>query len=122
MNCLDDGQRLMSRRGSDTDATPENQGAGRKCRVTPLAQEHDEAIRVLDRMIAIALWSSENRDFAPSHSEDLHAPSLVDEMIGIHCTPTGVDTTLPPSGWEALAQDWERVGSYMRSVMPCFSK
>ena len=63
MHCLDDGQRLMSRRGSDTDATPEDQGAGRKCRVTPLAQEHDEAIRILDRMIAIALWSSQNRNY-----------------------------------------------------------
>ncbi len=34
----------------------------------------------------------------------------------------GVDTTLPPAGWEALAQDWERIGSYMRNVMPCSSK
>ncbi|MDE0101713.1 MAG: hypothetical protein OXN89_04980 [Bryobacterales bacterium] len=114
----------MSRRRSNTGAVPKDLGADRTRTpdVTPRVSEHDERIRVLDRMIAVLQRSSENQDFALSPTNDLHSPKLADELIGIHCTPMGVDTSLPPVGWEALAHDWERVGSYMRSVMPCFSK
>ena len=112
----------MSKRGSNTRAIPEDVGDDRTLHATPGVSEHDESIRVLDTMIAHLQWLSGNPNFAPSPTRDLHSPSLADELIDIHCTPMGVDATLPPAGWEALARDWERVGSYMRSVMPCSSK
>lgn len=109
----------MSKRESNTGATPEDIGADRTLHATPGVSEHDESIRVLYSMIALVQGLSENREFASSPKNDLHLPSLADELIDIHCTPMGVDTTLPPAGRQALAQDWGRIGSYMRSVMPC---
>ena len=112
----------MSKRGSNKGASPEDVGADRTRHATPGVSEHDDSIRVLDRMIAHLQWLSGKRNFPPGPTRDLNSPSLADELTDIHCTPMGVDTTLPPAGWEALARDWERVGSYMRSVIPCSSK
>lgn len=80
-------------------------------------EEHDDLVQILDRMIAISRSLRHQRGVS-HRTMECDPPSLVDEMILIHCTPLGVETSMPPTGWDALAQDWERVGSYMRSVMP----
>lgn len=84
-------------------------------------EEHDELVRTLDRMIAISRSPHYQRGGSGEATES-DPPSLVDEMIAIHCTPMGVEPSMPPTGWDALAQDWQRVGSYMRSVMPSVVK
>lgn len=78
---------------------------------------HDELVRILDRMIAISRSPHYQRSES-RRTMEYDPPSIVDEMILIHCTPMEVEASMPPTGWDALAQDWERVGSYMRSVMP----
>ena len=68
-------------------------------------EEHDELVRILDRMIAISRSARYQRGGSRRVME-YDPPSLVDEMILIHCTPMGVETSMPPTGWDALAQDW----------------
>ena len=84
-------------------------------------EEHDELVRTLDRMIAISRSAHYQRG-GSRRAMEYDPPSLVDEVVQIHCTPIGVETSMPPTGWDALAQDWQRVGSYMRSVMPSVVK
>ena len=112
----------MSRRGSDTDVTPGNQESGREEHAGPRPKELEAQIRMLDLMIEAAWRSSFNSFVICGPASQVQAPSLIDEVIDIHCTPMGVDTDLPPAGWDALARDWERVGSYVRTVMPYFAK
>ena len=43
--------------------------------------------------------------------------SILDELIDIHCTPWGVEVREPSFGWHELANDWSRVGGYIRNAM-----
>ncbi len=79
--------------------------------------DYEEDVRLLDSIIAS--WQSLDDgadDFYREVEAELHT-SLLDEMIAINCTPMGVSTELHSPKWRGLAQDWKRVGSYMREVM-----
>ena len=44
-------------------------------------------------------------------------PNLLDEMVGIHCTPWGVNT-LSDQDWDfSVARAWAAVGNYLRKAM-----
>ena len=107
----------MNRENVEMTPKLRDQNADISGRAESQAEEYDESIRILDRMIAISRSPYYHRS-GLSRSMEYDAPSLVDEMIQIHCTPLGVETTIPPAGWDALAQDWQRIGDYLRSVMP----
>ena len=107
----------MNREKSEMTPKLRNQKADTSASAEAQVEVYDESIQILDRMIAVSRSPYYNRG-GSSRGMEYDAPSLVDEMILIHCTPMGVEMAMPPAGWDALAQDWQRIGDYMRSVMP----
>lgn len=44
-------------------------------------------------------------------------PSLLDEMVNIHCTPWGVEPRIGTDWTDGIARAWANVGNYLRSAM-----
>ena len=44
-------------------------------------------------------------------------PSLLDEMVNIHCTPWGVEPRIGQDWADGVARAWANVGRYLRNAM-----
>lgn len=80
-------------------------------------EDNQRAIKHLREVVEVAEKASygfiDHRNAAPAHEDR----SILDELIDIHCTPWGVEVREPSFGWHELADDWARVGSYIRNAM-----
>ena len=92
---------LSSRRNSSQRQPPDNQRAIELLRQVVEAAEQASLGFIVRRNVAPALKDR----------------SILDELIDIHCTPWGVEVREPSFGWHELADDWARVGGYIRNAM-----
>lgn len=83
--------------------------------------EEDVKVLCWELDVAIAKLRARNEYWKKIQEEEAdlleNPPSLLDEMVNIHCTPWGVEPRIGPDWVDGVARAWVNVGKYLRNAM-----